>query len=296
MALSFAAPDAAGARLQAGGGDVVNVRGFVAALALLVLAFAPTLVRVVQVWWRNPEYSHGFLMPLVSAWLLWQSRDRIRALSGGTSSWAIPVLAACLLGGITGELRYMTSLAPFAFVGGLLAVILAFFGGPALGALGPALVPLLLACPLPGFVEAALTLPFKESSARLAVGLLHLSGIPAFLDGNMLHLPRVDGLWLADACSGIRSFLSLVSLALLACLVWPRSWALKALVVLAAVPIAIAVNGLRIWLTGWLSVRVSPEAAEGTYHFFEGFALFAVAGLLLWGFAGLLGVLFPKAA
>jgi exosortase len=272
----------------------VDVRRLGLALGLFAAAFGPALVRVVGTWWDDPEYSHGFLMPPMAAWLLWQERARIRALRGGTSLFAVPLLGVCLLGPITAELHFVVSLAPFAFVGGLFAVLLAFFGWRGAWVFVPALVPLLLGCPLPGLVQDALTLPLKQVSAQFAVGLLQVSSVDAFLDGNVIHLPGTDSLWVADACSGIRSLISLLSLAVLACLVWRRHWALKVLVVLAAVPIAIAVNGLRIWLTGWLSVNVSPEAAAGVFHTLEGFVLFAVAGLLLWGFVGLLGVLVPR--
>ena len=275
-------------------GDRVRGTWFGAALGLLVLAFLPTLLRTVRVWANDAEYSHGFLMPVVTAWMLWEGRARLRAQPGGSSLVAPPLLVVCLLGGITAELNFMVSLAPYAFVGGLFAVVLAFLGWRGAWTTVPALVPLLLACPLPGATAQALTVPLKQVSAQLAVGLLNVTGIPAHLDGATLRLPGTDSLWVADACSGIRSLLSLVSLAVIACLVWRRAWALKVAVVVAAVPIAILVNGLRIWLTGWLSVHVSPETAEGVFHVFEGFALFAVAGLLLWGFAGLLGVLFPR--
>ena len=209
---------------------------------------------------------------------------------------AIPLLVVCILVRLMGELDFLVSLSPYAFVGALAGVLLGFFGWRGLDAFLPGLVALALACPLPGPVHRALTTPLKEASAQLAVGLLHVSGIPTVLDGSMIHLEGADSLWMADACSGVRSFISLLVVAIIACLIWRRHWTLKVLVVLAAVPIAILVNGLRIWLTGWLSVHAGPEAAAGAFHFFEGFALFAVAGLLLLGFAGFLGLLFPRGA
>lgn len=263
-------------------------------LGLLVGAFAPILANVVRVWWDNPEYSHGFLMPLVALWLAGQHKEEIRALTGSASLFAIPVLILALLARLVGELDYMNSIAPFAFVGGLGGILLAFVGWRGLKVFLPVLVVLLLACPLPGAVQQSLTLPLKTISSEFAVGLLDISGIPSFLEGAMIHLEGADSLWVADACSGIRSFISLLSIAIIACLVWNRHWVLKLLVILAAIPIAVFVNGFRIWLTGWLSVKVSPEAAAGAFHFFEGFALFALAGLLLLGFAALLGALFPR--
>jgi exosortase len=123
--------------------------------------------------------------------------------------------------------------------------------------------------------------------------MLDLTGIQATLEGNIIHLPGIDRLWVADACSGIRSLISLGSLAILAILVWQRHWSLRLAVLVASVPIAVFVNGLRIWLTGLLSVQYGPEAAQGFFHFFEGFVLFAVAALLLLGWAALLAWIFP---
>ncbi len=242
-----------------------------AAFALVALAFAPAVVGMVTTWWVDPDYGHGFLMPIVAAWLLRSRRDRLERLRPASSWTAVPLIALCLLALVISQLGFLISLGPYAFVGALAGVVLAFWGWRGLGAVLPALIALLLACPLPGLVEDAITLPLKRVSAQLATGLLNVSSIPAFLDGNMIHLEGADRLWVADACSGIRSLISLLSLAIVACLVWRRHWSLKLAVVLACVPIAVLVNGLRIWLTGVLSARVGPEAAAGAFHFFEGF-------------------------
>jgi exosortase len=187
-------------------------------------------------------------------------------------------------------------LKPYAFVGSLVAVVWGFYGWRAIRLSVPALVTLLLMCPLPGRVQEGLTVPLKHSAALLATGLLDLSGVAATLEGNLIHLPAIEDLWVADACSGIRSLIALVSLAVLACFLWRRHWLVHAAVLVSAVGIAILVNGLRIWITGMLSVHVSPDVAQGFFHFFEGFALFGVAALLLTLWAVLLGRLFPARA
>ena len=267
--------------------------GLLAALALLVVAFGPVLLETGTRWATDPEYSHGFLLAAVAAWFLWRARGDLRRLGGGASVLAVPLLVLSLVALLLGQLDFMTSLGSYAFVLALAAVVLAYLGWRGLSLVGPALVTLVLACPLPGLVVERLTLPLKHVSAQLAVGLLDVSGIGAYLDGNVIHMPGAERLWVADACSGIRSLISLVSIAVVACLVWKRHWSLKLIVIAAAVPIAVFVNGARIWFTGWLSVHVSPEAASGTFHLLEGFALFAVAGLCLFGFAALLGFLVP---
>ncbi len=267
---------------------------------LLLAAFFPTLVEMAREWIVRPEASHGLLMPPVAAWLIYERRHELALLRRRDSAGAsvtqllaalaiVPAMAVLLLG----EMKLSWYLKPYALVAALVAAYAGLYGWRALRPLLPAIVALLLMCPLPGRVERDLTLPLKNTSAILATGMLDLSGLPTTLEGNLIHLPGIESLWIADACSGIRSLISLVSVAILACLVWRRSWLLKALAVASCVPIAVFVNASRIWLTGFLSVRVSPAAAQGFFHLFEGFLLFAVAALLLWGWTLFLGLFFP---
>ncbi|MGQ0613234.1 MAG: exosortase C-terminal domain/associated protein EpsI [Planctomycetaceae bacterium] len=267
---------------------------------LLVAAFLPTMVELFREWIDRPEASHGLLMPPVAAWLIYERRHQFARLRRGDSAAAsaaqllaalaiIPAMAILLLG----EMKLSWYLKPYALVAALVAAFAGLYGWRALRPALPAVVALLLMCPLPGRVERDLTVPLKNLSAILATGMLDLSGFQTTLEGNLIHLPGIESLWIADACSGIRSLISLVSVAILACLVWRRSWLLKLLAVLSCAPIAVFVNASRIWLTGFLSVRVSPAAAQGFFHVFEGFLLFAVAALLLWGWTLFLGLFFP---
>lgn len=270
-----------------------NALSLLGSFALLLVAFGPALGDLVDTWSFRDEYSHGFLMPLVAAWVIWEQRERWRTLRPRASILGVLVLVPCLASLLVSEMKVLIWLAPFAFVGSLLAIVLAHYGWASLRAALPPSIVLLLMCPLPGRVQDEITVPLKHVAAVLATGLLDLSGIPAALDGNLIRLPGIDHLWVAEACSGIRSFISLTSIAILFCLFWNRGWPLKLAVLLAAAPIAILVNGLRIWLTGYLSVKVSPEAAQGFFHDFEGLLLFAVAGILLVGWVLALNFLFP---
>lgn len=266
-------------------GDRAHRVTLAVSLGLWLAAFAPTLVFLVHVWLEQPDYSHGLLMPPIAAWLAWQKREEFARLAPRASLLGALLLVPFLLLLVVGELDFLVSLRPYALVGSLAALSWAFYGTKVFKPLFPILVVLLLMCPLPGPIERGLTYPLKSTAAVFATGMLDLTGIRATLDGSVIHLPGIDELWVADACSGIRSLISLASLAILACLFWKVHWALRLAVVLASAPIAILVNGLRIWLTGWLSVHVSPATAQGFFHMFEGFVMFGVAGLLLWGFA-----------
>jgi len=261
---------------------------------LLAAAFAPTVVELVHEWIIRPEYSHGFLMPPVAAWVLWERRKELAALRPAPSLMGVLLLVPSLAALLLGELKLFWFLKPYALVATLGSLLWAYYGWRGFRTCLPALVVLLLMCPLPGRVQRDLTLPLKRTAALFATGMLDLCGVHATLEGNLIHLPGIDTLWVADACSGIRSLISLFSLAILACMFWKRSWALRALVVLASIPIAVVVNGGRIWLTGWISARWGPEAAQGFFHFFEGVVLFLVGGAMLVGWAFLLGWIFPR--
>jgi len=277
---------------------------FAAALvaALLLLAFAPTLLELGAEWFKHAEYGHGLLMPPVAAWMIWERRSRLKALrrTGRGSPWleiasalALVPLAVLLL---LGEMRLSWFLKPLAFVGALAACIAILYSWEGLKALLAPLFVLCLMCPIPWRVLVGITLPLKRHATVLATGLADLSGLDASLQGNLIHVPGISSLQIVDQCSGVRSLVSLVSVALLGCLFWRRHWLLKVVVVVSCVPIAIIFNALRIWLTALLSVHVSPEAAQGFFHLFEGFLLFGVAALGLLGWAFTLGRIFPRRA
>ena len=263
-------------------------------VGLLIAAFGPTMADLVKSWIDRAEYSHGFLMPPMAAWLLWERRRELMRLSPAPSALGVVLLVPCLALLLVGEMRLFSWIRAPALVAACGALTWSFYGGKGVRLILPALVVLALMCPLPARVELALTLPLKRIAALFATGMLDLTGIDASLDGNMIHLAGIDALWVADACSGIRSLISLFSLAVLACLVWERHWLLRLVVVASSVPVAVLVNGLRIWLTGYLASAVGPEAAEGFFHFFEGIALFGLATILLFLWAMLLSRAFAR--
>jgi len=271
--------------------------------ALLLVAFGPTLAELGGVWVNWPEYGHGLLMPPVAAWMIWERRSelaRLRRCESRAGAWAA-VLAACLFFPllamlVAGEMKLSWFLKPFAFVPALALGVFVLYGWKGLRALAAPLAVLMLMLPLPYRIHTALTLPLKHYAAVLATGLLDLTGLPAALEGSVIHLEGTKALGIVDACSGIRSLLSLISVAVLGCMLWRRHWSVKAVVIASCLPLAVLVNAVRIWLTGVLSVHVGPEVAQGFYHVFEGYLLFGVAAAALLGWALLLNYIVPRDA
>lgn len=268
--------------------------------ALILLAFGPTLPELVREWWIRPEASHGFLMPPVAAWMVWTRRRDLAALSRRVTTLdllatvaALALLVPTLTYLIRGEKGQSWFFKPYALVATLGLSVQILFGLQAVRILLAPLVALFLMCPLPGRVEMLLTVPLKNYAAVLATGLLDLTGMHVTLEGNLIRIPGIESLFIADACSGIRSLISLFSVAVLASLFWRRPWSLKVVAIASAVPVSVLVNGLRIWLTGFLSVHLSPKVAQGFFHVCEGFLLFLVAAVALWAWAMLLSLFWP---
>lgn len=258
------------------------------ALGLVFVAYGPTLVELVKVWWTNPEYSHGFLIPPIAAWVLWSRREDLATLRPAPSLGGLLLLVPCIAFLLLGEMKLSWFLKPYAFVGTLVGLLWTVYGWRAVRVCAPVIVVLLLMCPLPGRIQRWLTVPLKQYATLIATGLLDLSGVPVSLEGSTIYTPRSGGLFVADACSGISSLISLVSLAVIAAMFWKVPRWLRGVVVLSAVPVAIVVNGIRIWITGLITEAAGPDAAVGFSHTVEGFFLFLVGALLLGAWAALL--------
>ena len=254
---------------------------FVAAsIIVAILGFWGSLAELVHRWNSQEEYSHGFLIPFVTAWLLWTRRDALRA-NIGQPSWIGPVLillAIALL--IIGELSAIYILAQIGFVIALIGVVLAIGGNALLKVSIFPIAFLLFAIPLPYFIDAVLTLRLQLISSQLGVFFIRLFGIPVFLDGNIIDLGNYK-LQVVEACSGLRYLYPLLSLSFLAAYLFHAPIWQRVVVFLSSIPIAIGMNGFRIGLVGILVDRWGNQMAEGFLHFFEGWVIFIACAALL---------------
>jgi exosortase D (VPLPA-CTERM-specific) len=251
-----------------------------AAFAVCVIAFRGALFELVHRWSWQEEYSHGFLIPFISAWLLWSRRDALRA-SVGRPSWAgLVLILLAIVMNIVGELSAIFLLSQLGFVMALFGMLLAF-GGYSL--LKVAFIPiafLLFSIPLPYFIDAMLTLRLQLISSELGVFFIRLFGIPVFLDGNVIDMGNYK-LQVVEACSGLRYLYPLLSLSFLAAYLFHGPLWQRMLVFLSSIPIAIGMNGFRIGVVGILVDRWGNAMAEGVLHFFEGWVIFLGCALLL---------------
>jgi exosortase len=262
-------------------------RGWLLVGTLLAL-YAPVLRVLVSQWYHDSDYSHGFLVPLLSAYLIWQRRDKLRVLPEHPSLWGMVVVLMALgllfLGTLGAEL-FLARLSLVCTIGGL---IVYFCGWAALRALTFPMVFLLFAIPIPVIVYNEVVFPLQFIASKFATSALEMLNLfPIMREGNVLILPGMS-LEVVEACSGIRSLMSLLALAAGFGYLMERSIAARWFLFLAMVPLAIISNGTRVMITAIMSNYLGPRAAEGFMHEFSGWVIFVVATLLFLGFYSLM--------
>ena len=253
------------------------------ALALVGLVgwlYAPVLAKLVQQWWSDPNFSHGFFVPAFSLYVVWQERDRLRAIRPNPSSWGLPLILfslTTLILGVLGAELFLSRVSLIFLIAGLIL----FLRGPETfrAVLFPLTI-LFLMVPIPLILLNQITFPLQILASKLSAWLLPLMGVPVFREGNVINLPAMP-LEVADACSGIRSLLSLTSLSIMYGYLLEKRISVRVILALASIPIAVAANGLRIVGTGLLVQYWDPDKAEGFFHAFSGWLIFVVSLLML---------------
>ncbi len=250
-------------------------------LGILAFVYYESLIPLVKEWIGNDTYSHGFLVPLVSGFLIWQQRTELAERANGGSWWGLLIIAAGLFLYILGELATLFILIHLSLWCILIGLLVSALGMRAVASISFPLGYLLTAIPLPQFLYQGLSGHLQLMSSALGVGCLQLVGVTAFREGNVIDLGPIQ-LQVVEACSGLRYLFPLTSLALLcAYLLQDRLW--KRVVLFASsIPISILLNGFRIAMIGVLVDHFGEAAAEGFFHAFEGWAFFMVSfGILL---------------
>ena len=260
----------------------VNFNLALAGISLLMcfFVFAESLSQLVHRWNSQEEYGHGFVIPIIVAWLLWARRDALLA-SIGRPSWAglvLILLAGCML--VVGKLSALYLLAQVGFVVALIGVVLGFGGFSLLKVAFVPIIFLLFAIPLPYFIDAMLSFRLQLISSELGVFFIRLFQIPVFLEGNVIDLGRYK-LQVVEACSGLRYLYPLMSLGFLMAYFFQASMWQRAIIFLSAVPITILMNSFRIGIVGVLVNSWGPQDADGLLHMFEGWIIFVACALVL---------------
>lgn len=293
----------------------------------LLFAYASVLTKLSHDWWSDENYSHGLLIPFIIGFILWSQRNRLvgSARSPAMLSGLALVLFAlfALWAGTAGAELYLQRTSLVLILGG---TVLYFWGFRLLQLLIAPLFLLLLAIPIPAILFNKIAFPLQLFASRCAVWAMTMADIPVLRQGNVIELMPLGAretkkLEVVEACSGIRSLMTLVTLAVVfAYFTHPRddsgdggnqgapaantaSAALQKLksygfwrstiIILAAVPIAIFTNALRVSGTGILARYYGTKVADGFFHSFSGWVIYVVAFLMLFGVGWLLDRVTP---
>ena len=254
--------------------------GGAALLIAIAFLYRGIFFALVKDWWTDPDLSHGFVVPVIAAYVVWQRRQTLANLPLKPSWWGLGVMAGALgilLLGIFGAELFL-SRSSFIFL--LAGLVILLLGWAQFRAVIFPWAFLFLAIPIPTILMNEITLPMQFMASDLAAGLLRLVGVPVLLEGNVIQLPTMS-LEVVEACSGIRSLVSLITLAIVYSYLLEQNKAVRVLLVVSAFPIAIAANGLRIMGTGLAGIYWSPDKAEGFFHEFSGWVIFVLSLLML---------------
>ena len=259
-------------------------------LGLLVLGmYWRVLLKLVHDWYTIPDFSHGFLIPLFVGYVLWVRREKLRAIPAAPSWAGVGLVAFALLVLLTGIYGADLFLSRLSLVLLLVGLVWTFAGVAMLRALAFPLAVLLLAIPFPAIVFNRITFPLQLFASRLAADTLPVFGVPVLREGNVIQLPQIQ-LEVAEACSGIRSLMTLFTVAVMYGYFMEKSVAKRWVLALASLPIAVAANAVRIVGTGVCVQYWSPDKALGFFHEFSGWLMFVVSMLCLYVLHLVMGV------
>ena len=286
----------------------------------IVFAYATVLVKLVHDWWSDENYSHGLLIPFIIGYILWTQREKIASIPVKSSTFlggAVVILGLLgLWAGVAGAELYTQRLSLLLL---LVGTVIYFWGARLLRFL---LVPfglLFLALPIPAIVFNRIAFPLQLFASRCAVWSMSVLGIPVLRQGNIIELKPLNSfgtkkLEVVEACSGIRSLMTLITLAVVFAyfthtpsdvppgsnkrFAWLKSYGFwrSTIIVISAVPIAILTNAFRVSGTGVLAHYYGTEVADGFFHSFSGWAIYIVAFILLFGIGMILDRFRPAQA
>ena len=273
----------------------------------IVFTYATVLAKLFHDWWNDENYSHGLLIPLIIGYILWMQRDKLARMQvkpaellGGA---AVVLGLFGLWAGVAGAELYTQRLSLILLLAGM---VVYFWGLTLLKFLLVPFALLFLAMPIPAIIFNKIAFPLQLFASRCAVWSMSMLGIPVLRQGNIIELKPLNSfdtkkLEVVEACSGIRSLMTLLTLAVVFAYFThspsgnrPNSgkrfgflrdyWFWRAtIIVVSAIPIAILTNAFRVSGTGVLAHYYGTQIADGFFHSFSGWAIYIVAFILLFG-------------
>jgi len=260
---------------------------------VLLWSYWPILGRMIDQFWRDPQYSHGFLVPLFALFLLWQRRENLQASPPAPSLWGLLLLEGGVAMRLAGSRPYFWSIDAFSLLPTLAGMVALVGGRQMLRWSWPAIAFLGFMMPPPDFVTRALSQPLRRLATVMSTFLLETMGFPALADGNVILLDEVP-LKVADACSGLGMLVTFFTMSTALAMLLKRGWLDKVGIVCSAIPIAVLANVLRITATGVAQMTCGRQAAHLVMHDLAGWLMMPLALALLGLYVWLADRIFPR--
>ena len=259
--------------------------------AILLAVYLPALVDLVSDWATDSNYSHSFLVPIISAYLIWRKRKELAAIEISPSKAGLAIIIAGLILFILGNGASEYFTVRISLVVTIFGLALYFFGGPMIKRTWFELLFLVFMIPIPYVIYFSATFPMQLLASKVTVAVLNLIGMPVVRQGNIIHLPE-HSLEVAEACSGMRSLVSLLALGAIYAYLTQKRFSAKAILFLSTIPIAVLGNVFRVFITALIVYTTELNITEEPIHSIMGATVFVIAFIFLLIFGAILRKVF----
>jgi len=258
-------------------------------LAAFFITYFPVWEGLVLTWSRSDEYSHGFFIIPLSLFILWQKKNILARITPSPSAWGLAIIIISLLLYILADLAEISTVASFSMVPLLAGVTIYFYGFKILKECIFSLFLLLLMIPVPAQIYSFMTIPLQLIVSKTSALMASAIGVPIHLEGNVIHLPgRV--LEVVQACSGLRSLISLLTLSLILGYFALKSKWLRSVLFVSGIPVAVVVNIIRVFFMILAFYYFNLDLTKGFIHTIYGMAIFFLAIIIILIIRGILSI------
>jgi exosortase len=260
---------------------LVQLSGWILLCFAAVFSYAACLAGLAGRWWSDPDYLHGFLVPIFAAYLLWSRREMFRGLQSQGSRWGLALLGICAAMRWASAYYYYELLDPASLIPGLAGLVLFLGGWKVLRWSAPSIAMLVFMIPLPGFLATLMAHPLQRMATIASTYMIQTVGVPAVAEGNVISLGDSQ-IGVAEACNGLRNMMLFIAVCSALAFMMKRPLLERAIIMLSAVPIALIANLVRITATAVLHSMSHHDLANTTYHDLAGWFMMPLAVVLLW--------------